>query len=254
MKKQRLYFAYGANTHKDHMAHRCPAATPVGRIKLFGHRLAFRGVADVVRDPKGSVHGAVWEITPECEASLDRFESYPRLYVKRVVRAKVRGRVVDVMFYVMREKGERFSPPPRSYEATLRAGYTHFGIKHDQIDRAIAHAMKIDADPPFVSKWHRIDRDDDIASGRVSPPAKARAKVLKSSPRPPVEPVPSAWEQWRFDSFDERLRKARERALPAPEPRPLPNAPRGRLLAVPVGTTQDAFDFANVMRRIRGVA
>jgi hypothetical protein len=111
-----------------------------------------------------------------------------------------------------------------------------------QIDAAVAHARKIDADPPFVSKWHRIDDREDAATGRVKPPAKARAKV------PPAR-MPQAWEQWRFDSFDERLRKARNAALPAA--RPLPNAPRGRLLAEPADR-QDAFSFASTMRRIRG--
>ena len=242
---KRFYFAYGANTHREHMADRCPAAKAVGRVKLGGHRLAFRGVADVVRDPSASVRGVLWEITAECERALDRFEGFPRLYVKRTATLKLRGEVVRIMFYVMREKGDRFSPPPRSYESTLRTGYGHFGVKTEQIDAAIVEARKSDGEPPFVSKWHRIDRDgEDVKPvGRV--PAKAHAKLPPSR-----TPVPASWEQWRFDSFDERLRAARAR--------PLPNPPAGRvirsnvdadaamrrdakLLAEPIGSQRDFF-------------
>lgn len=230
---KKFYFAYGANTHKEHMASRCPAARPVGKIKLFGHRLAFRGVADVVREQGATVHGALWEITAECERALDRFEGYPRLYVKRIVRSKVRGQLVDVMFYVMREKGDRFSVPPRSYERTLREGYGHFGIKVDQIDAAVAHAATFDREPPFVSKWHRIDAGEDVqTSAKLKPGVKARAR-----PTPPSrEPAPQAWEQWRFETFDERLRRAKARPLPNPPPGRVivpASADSSRLLAIP---------------------
>jgi gamma-glutamylcyclotransferase (GGCT)/AIG2-like uncharacterized protein YtfP len=247
----RFYFAYGANTHREHMARRCPAAKSVGRVKLYGHSLAFRGVADVIRKPGAVVHGALWEITPECERSLDAFEGFPRLYVKRTATLKMRGRDVRVMFYVMRQNDERFSPPPRSYEDVLRAGYAHFGLKSEQIDAAIAHALKIDAEPAFVSKWHRIDRGEDVRPvARV--PAKARPNAPASR-----EPVPQAWEQWRFESFDERLRRARASALPA-MPSQVEAARKhfaragnngAKLLAVPVGTTLDIFEDVRRLRR-----
>jgi gamma-glutamylcyclotransferase (GGCT)/AIG2-like uncharacterized protein YtfP len=241
MTTRKLYAAYGANCHREHMATRCSAAKPVGRAKLYGHRLAFRGVADVVKTLGAIVHVALWEITDECERALDRFEGFPHLYVKRTAMIKINGRAERVMFYVMRKNDGEFSPPPKSYENTLRAGYAHFGMLVAQIDDAIAHARKVDSAPPFDSKWHRLDRGEDV----TKPKAKAAARVRNGAPES-RDPMPSAWEQWRFDSFDERLRKARAS--------PLPNPPKGsnveqdadarraaKLLAKPIGFDVDPF-------------
>ena len=40
------YLAYGMNTNKEAMAHRCPKAKPMGGFYLPNYRLIFRGVAD----------------------------------------------------------------------------------------------------------------------------------------------------------------------------------------------------------------
>jgi gamma-glutamylcyclotransferase (GGCT)/AIG2-like uncharacterized protein YtfP len=254
MGARKFYFAYGANTHREHMASRCPAAKPVGKVKLFGHALAFRGVADVIRaTPDVCVHGALWSITDECERALDRFEGFPNLYIKRVSMLRLRGETVRVMFYVMRKNDDEFSPPPRSYENTLREGYAGFGLSLRQIDEAIAHATASDSPPPFISKWHKLDGDAERPTGKR--PAKLRAR---EGVPPAREPVPNAWDEWRFASFDERLRRAR--AAPLPLPSQVEAARRhferignhARLLAVPVGTTPDLFPSRDDPRRKGG--
>jgi gamma-glutamylcyclotransferase (GGCT)/AIG2-like uncharacterized protein YtfP len=135
-----LYFAYGANTNLESMGQRCPDAEPIGRIRLRGHRLAFRGVADVVPAEAGEVWGALWRITAKCEAALDRFEGYPYHYGKQWAKFIDRKGIEDnVMFYVMNaERGE--APPPASYEACLREGYQDFNLPEKQIDAAIQMA------------------------------------------------------------------------------------------------------------------
>lgn len=239
-----FYFAYGANTHKEHMAHRCPAARPLGRVKLFGHSLAFRGVADLIKAPNRKVIGALWEITAACERALDAFEGFPRLYVKRWSYLKLHGKTVQVMFYVMRKNDDEFSAPPMSYEQVLREGYNHFGMKHDQIDAAIKHALESNSPPPFVSKWHRLDETP--KSKRV--PAKMRAKPEAQRAPEPIQEQRDFW-----DKFDNRLRSARERPEPAPKDRDgarmIARAGREPLIELPNGWRGSYTDWIGSKRR-----
>lgn len=134
--RTQLYFAYGANTHLESMAARCPKARPVCSAILSDSRLVFRGVADVERCDGSEVHGALWEITPECEASLDRFEGFPRFYVKQYFRVTLGGRKRSVMMYVMREQDGQ-SPPGLYYLEVLEQGYKQFGLPLLQLQEAI---------------------------------------------------------------------------------------------------------------------
>ena len=135
-----LYFAYGANTNLDSMDYRCPAARVVGVAVLRNHRLVMRGVADVSPDADACVHGVVWEITPECEASLDQFEGFPYLYGKRGVPVMLAdGSEAECMMYYMRaQRGE--SPPSDGYYHTLAEGYRSHGISLRQLNRAVDDA------------------------------------------------------------------------------------------------------------------
>ncbi len=98
MEKSKLYFAYGMNTNHMEMTNRCPNAEFIGIAELEGYELKFRQVADV-EESEGSVFGAVWKITRECEEALDILEGYPDFYGK-IYR--------DVMFREFgAERGER---------------------------------------------------------------------------------------------------------------------------------------------------
>lgn len=138
--KPRFYFAYGANTNVDGMRFRCKAAVAVGAATLRDYKLVFRGVADVAEREGAEVRGVVWSITPECEKSLDRFEGFPTLYVKRTVRVRLdNGRRIDAMVYVMTERDYQ-DVPSRFYEASLRDGYREFGLPQEQIATAVTSA------------------------------------------------------------------------------------------------------------------
>lgn len=139
----KLYLAYGANTNFDSMKHRCPAARYICNITLNHHQLVFRGVADVVPNRGSKVECALWLITEECEESLDRFEGFPTLYVKRYVTTHVKGRKHRVMLYVMRgQRALEQAQPSAGYERTLRDGYRDCGMPVGQIDRAMQRASK----------------------------------------------------------------------------------------------------------------
>jgi gamma-glutamylcyclotransferase (GGCT)/AIG2-like uncharacterized protein YtfP len=83
-----VYFAYGSNMDWVQMAQRCPYARFIGTAVLSGYRFIInsRGVATVIADSGGSVHGALWVLTREDEKRLDRYEGVADgLYAKHTV-------------------------------------------------------------------------------------------------------------------------------------------------------------------------
>jgi hypothetical protein len=80
-----LYFAYGSNMDLAAMRSRCPASKPVGIARLARHRLVIvrEGYASVVRDPRRTVFGVLWDLALADGPALDRYEAVAsRLYVK----------------------------------------------------------------------------------------------------------------------------------------------------------------------------
>jgi len=97
------YFAYGANMDPVHMAECCPRAKRLGLAILPGRgfRIAARGYGDAAPAAGEQLRGVLWELSPDDEAALDRFEGVPEgLYRKE--HAAVRdgsGRAVSAMLY-----------------------------------------------------------------------------------------------------------------------------------------------------------
>ena len=71
-----LYFAYGSNMDLEQMGSRCPASVPVGTARLARHRVVVmrEGYASVVRDPRRTVWGLLWDLALADVAPLDRYE------------------------------------------------------------------------------------------------------------------------------------------------------------------------------------
>ena len=134
-----LYGAYGANLNMANMEVRCPQAKPILGFNLVGYRLVFNGVADIIKDKDTKVPIGLWQITKECEKSLDRFEGYPHLYKKIKLKIDVPGfKGQKVMFYVMRRKGVAL--PPASYFNTIAQGYDDFALDKDYLNWAVHEA------------------------------------------------------------------------------------------------------------------
>ena len=72
----RFYFAYGSNMWAAQMQDRCPQGTLIGPGILPGYRwiISARGYATVVLAKQAEVQGVVYELTPQDERSLDRYE------------------------------------------------------------------------------------------------------------------------------------------------------------------------------------
>lgn len=171
-----IYFAYGSNLNRDQMARRCPDAVPLDSLELPGARLVFRGVADVVFEDGATCPGGLWQITPACEAELDRYEGfqpdgggmYRKVYVP--VEGLPDGET-EVMLYVMNSTG--IMPPAVWYYNAIAEGYEDFGLSPIELRKALKHSH--DAKRPTHVERKRMRRN-----GR--PALKAR----------PGKPVPDA--------------------------------------------------------------
>ena len=145
MKDTSLYFAYGSNINLDQMDVRCPKAVPLCTVELDGYELRFRGnsrdtgVANIEPKQGGKVYGLLWEITPECEKSLDRYEGYPFLYGKKQVNITLPGgQKIPVMAYVMQEERHlKPAMPSYPYYNGIREGFRENGIPLFSLEQAL---------------------------------------------------------------------------------------------------------------------
>ncbi len=127
MSERKLYAAYGSNMNLSQMAQRCPHAKRVGRGLVYGYELvfAYKGVATIVPSPDNFVIVILWELTPECEQALDRYEGYPRLYGKEKIQVSLMDSDMEVsaMAYVMNKPFcEMRDIPSESYKNTILIG------------------------------------------------------------------------------------------------------------------------------------
>jgi hypothetical protein len=153
-----LMFAYGSNLCVEHMAIRCPAARKMGSFNLNHARLVFRGVADVEYDEEESCPGGLWNITPECEEALDRYEGVASgLYQKVLLKAKMvrTGKIRKILVYQMCCDG--IMPPDEHYLNTIRQGYIDFGLDLNYLDMALQRAWN-DKDKTKFLRRRRMRR------------------------------------------------------------------------------------------------
>jgi len=130
------YFSYGMNTNLSSMAMRCPKARSLGATVLPHYQFEFKSFATVTPKMDHKVEGVLWEISDECERSLDRLEGYPIYYGKIIVWVEYEGQLVPCMTYLMYPE-EEYNYPSQSYVDMLTEGYTSHGISLDQINWAL---------------------------------------------------------------------------------------------------------------------
>lgn len=121
--ERQLYFAYGANMHPENMHWRCPHALARGAFTVRDWELKFYSHATIEPKKGSAVSGVLWEITPDCELSLDAFEGYPSYYTKRTWIQDG----VQFFFYEMTDpKSGRPSP---GYVQDIEESHQFWGIK-----------------------------------------------------------------------------------------------------------------------------
>lgn len=148
-KKDRLYIAYGSNLNLMQMERRCPTAEVIGKTALKGWRLRFRGgrlsaVATVEKANGYKVPVLIWKLQPEDEHALDRYEGWPHLYRKEMLRVAVNGKRVYAMIYIMNEHSRPYSAPSKHYFNTIMKGYKTAGFDTAPLTEAANIPVKED--------------------------------------------------------------------------------------------------------------
>jgi len=139
-----IYFAYGANLNLDDMKVRCPGCTPLARARLLDHRLVFRGVADIEFRAFETVQGALYHITPAHLAALDRFEGYPRLYIRKTIHVITEDdRKVQAVVYQMTDRNQ-YARPSQGYLNSILTGCQQWQLPQEYIQYIINRAKKPD--------------------------------------------------------------------------------------------------------------
>ena len=129
-----LYFSYGMNTNKGQMAMRCPDARSLGRAVLYGYEFRFARHADIIENPEYNTEGVLWDITADCEKSLDALEGFPSYYLKKQVNVFYNGTPVECMVYYMTDPDNTPDElPSDGYLEMLFEGYTEHDINTEQI-------------------------------------------------------------------------------------------------------------------------
>ena len=127
-----LYFAYGMNTNQESMAMRCPKAKYLGNYTIYKFLLQFRRVADIdfTGNKKDKVIGTIWDISKDCEKSLDILEGFPTFYEKQYIKTK-KGKM---MFYIMTPRNKtRLETPSQYYYKMLYDGYRQHKVTTHQL-------------------------------------------------------------------------------------------------------------------------
>lgn len=144
---KRLYVAYGSNLNLSQMAYRCSTAKLYGTGVLENYELQFKGAPDcafatVAKKDGASVPVAVWEIRPQDEKSLDRYEGYPSHYFKQDVPVHLdNGKAVTAMVYVMNLKMD-FGMPSVRYFQTVHQGYHDCGLDTAVLSEALGKSAE----------------------------------------------------------------------------------------------------------------
>lgn len=176
----KYYFAYGSNINLKQMDYRCPNAVPVMPVVLHDYDLTFRGggVATIVPQDGAVVHGLLWEITPECEGSLDIYEGYPNLYRKESVQVvnpqgKNADRAIQAMVYIMTDRYKEPSLPSGMYFRGIYDGFRQNGMDTkplmqslEKIKREVAERYQDDPWYEFGRKWRQDIPKDHKPKGR----------------------------------------------------------------------------------------
>lgn len=143
---KRLYVAYGSNLNINQMRYRCPTAKLCGTGVIKDYELQFKGqphgaYATIAPKKGASVPVAVWEIRPQDERALDRYEGYPSHYFKQMIPVQMGGDEVNAMVYIMNLRMNFGLPSPYYYQ-TVYAGYNDCELDTDVLDKAVEDSAR----------------------------------------------------------------------------------------------------------------
>ena len=121
-----LYFAYGSNLNHHQMNTRCSGAKYIKKYTLNGYKLCFShktnhsiyGHANIIKDKKSKVYGAIWNIKKKDEKELDWYEGVDYNYYQKEYFT-LKGK--KVLVYI--QKKYYLQKPNSTYLHTIIQGY-----------------------------------------------------------------------------------------------------------------------------------
>ena len=136
-----LYFAYGSNLNHQQMENRCDGAKYFKSHILKGYKLCFShktqtsvyGHANIVKNKKSKVPGALWKITKKNEKVLDLYEGVNyNYYHKEYFLYKGQKTLVYI------QKVYYLKKPNSTYLHTIISGYKDCGLDLNYLKKKIS--------------------------------------------------------------------------------------------------------------------
>ena len=97
------YFAYGTNLNKKIFLKKFKRAKLIKKHTLNNYKVVFRTkyiIPDLQKRKNSKVRGLIYLIDKDIEKKLDKYEDYPKLYIKRYFKYQK----IKIMFYYMKKK------------------------------------------------------------------------------------------------------------------------------------------------------
>ena len=149
---KKYYVAYGSNLNVRQMIMRCPNARIIGTSEIPDYELLFKGsktgsYLTIEQKDGASVPVGVWSINNADEATLDRYEGFPRFYYKTEMELPIKGirtgniRNCTALVYIMHED-RPFGIPSRYYVETCLEGYRNFGFNKNVLFEAVKNSRR----------------------------------------------------------------------------------------------------------------
>tara|TARA_B100000579_G_scaffold307126_1_gene256881 strand:+ start:51 stop:494 length:444 start_codon:yes stop_codon:yes gene_type:complete len=137
-----LYFAYGSNLNHAQMEYRCAGATFIKKHILKGHKLCFShktnrtvyGHANIVKNKKSEVQGAIWNISKKDEQELDVYEGIDYNYYQKEY-FNFSGK--KVLVYV--QKKYYLQKPNSTYLHTIIEGYKDCSLELKRLKKVVSN-------------------------------------------------------------------------------------------------------------------
>ena len=121
------YFAYGTNLNKKIFLKKFKESRVIKKYSLNNFKVVFRTkykIPDLKRKLNSKVPGVIYKINRDIEKKLDKYEDYPKIYIKRYFKYKNN----KIMFYFMKKKSTEVKPSGYYFKIMLR-GYLQNNFK-----------------------------------------------------------------------------------------------------------------------------
>ena len=137
-----LYFAYGSNLNHHQMKDRCSGARYIKKYTLKGYKLCFShktkhsvyGHANIVKNKRSKVEGALWHISKKDEKELDWYEGVDyNYYQKKYFTLKSKKVLVYVQTIYFLKK------PNSTYLHTIIDGYKDCFLEIKKLKKIVSN-------------------------------------------------------------------------------------------------------------------